>query len=328
MLVFNIQHFSVHDGDGIRTVIFLKGCPLRCAWCHNPEGIGMKAELSYDAGLCSGCRICEVVCPKKAHVFRDMRKDENALKRADDCSKPASESIPAPESPDTAPLHIFLRERCVSCGKCADACPSGAVELIGREYSVEELLREVKKDAVFYGDDGGVTVSGGEPFAQADNLIELLKALKDSGYNTAVETSGLTSPENIRRAAAYTDSFLYDCKLIDNARHLEYTGAGNQLILSNLSILDELGAKVTLRCPIIPSVNDNVKHITALAELIRTHASIKSAELEPYHPTGLRKYPLVGRSAGYDRMTGADAEKCRSLLAILHEKSGKPVKLS
>ena len=137
MLVFNIQHFSTHDGPGIRTVIFMKGCPLSCAWCHNPEGKGFYPELSFDAARCVGCQKCGI-CPNGAHSFDGV--------------------------------HVLDRTKCVVCGKCAEVCPVGALEVIGREYSVGELLREVGKDDIFYGDDGGVTISGGEPFAQADSL--------------------------------------------------------------------------------------------------------------------------------------------------------------
>ena len=278
MLVFNIQHFSTHDGPGIRTVIFMKGCPLSCAWCHNPEGKGFYPELSFDAARCVGCRKCGI-CPNGAHVFDGV--------------------------------HVLDRTKCVVCGKCAGVCPVGALEVIGREYSTEELLGEVGKDAVFYGNDGGVTISGGEPFAQGGELIELLKALKAAGYNTAVETSGCASPENLKMAAEFCDLFLYDLKSGEKSR--EYVGADFGKLISGLSVLDEAGAKVRLRCPIIPGVNDGIGHIRLIAETADSHPSVKSVELEPYHPLGLRKYRNIGSEAAYQY----DRKLCPETLAEL-----------
>jgi len=164
-ILFNIQHFSLHDGPGIRTVLFFKGCVLNCIWCHNPEGKNAKTTLSYLKEKCVSCGKCAYVCPADAHQFEEE--------------------------------HKLLRQNCISCGRCADACSFGALEMLGREYTIDEILNEAKKERIYYGDNGGVTVSGGEPFGQYDALITGLKALKEKEYHICIETSGYTSPERI-----------------------------------------------------------------------------------------------------------------------------------
>ena len=293
MLVFNIQHFSTHDGPGIRTVIFLKGCPLRCAWCHNPEGMAFEPEVGYDERRCVRCGAC-TVCPAGAHRLSDG-------------------------------VHLFDRQRCRGCGRCAEVCPTAALEQLGREYTAEELCREAARDAAFYGTDGGVTVSGGEPFAQFEGLLELLRTLRQAGYSTAVETSGFTTPERLRETAAYTDLFLYDCKLTDTAAHRRYTGVGNEAVLSNLAVLDELGAEAVLRCPIIPGVNDTPEHIRAVGAIADAHPSVRAVEPEPYHPLGLRKYASVGRTAGFTLAEKLPADTLDALRVLLHSVTVKNV---
>ena len=288
MLVFNIQHFSTHDGPGIRTVIFMKGCPLSCAWCHNPEGKGFSPEISFDAARCVLCGRC-AVCPVKAHSFDG--------------------------------INTFDRTKCTVCGKCAEVCPTGALEIVGREYTVDEILREVGRDAVFYGEDGGVTVSGGEPFADAESMISLLMALKAAGYNTAVETSGIASAKNLRSSAAYCDLFLYDLKLSEKSR--EYVGVDSGELLSGLGVLDEVSARVRLRCPIIPGVNDNPEHIAFIAMTADSHASVESIELEPYHPLGLRKYKNLGVDAAFRHEKKLAPEKLTELLTELRKLTKK-----
>ena len=282
MLVFNIQHFSTHDGPGLRTVIFFKGCPLNCAWCHNPEGKGFLPELSFDAARCIGCRKC-AVCPEQAHEF--------------------------------APTHIFKREKCSLCGKCVSVCPAGALEIIGKDYTVDALLQEVKKDAVFYGAEGGVTLSGGEPFAQFEGMMELLPALKNAGFHTAIETSGCVSPEQLEQAANHTDLFLYDFKLADELCKT-YIGVAPEKLLAGLAVLDRSDASVLLRCPIVPDINDNDRHLAAIALTANEHSCVKAVELEPYHPLGLRKYACVGSRAAYTR----NEKMNREVLAAMTKK--------
>ena len=282
MLVFNIQHFSTYDGPGLRTVIFFKGCPLNCAWCHNPEGKGFLPELSFDAARCIGCRKC-AVCPEQAHEF--------------------------------APTHIFKREKCSLCGKCVSVCPTGALEIIGKDYTVDALLQEVKKDAVFYGAEGGVTLSGGEPFAQPEGLMELLPALKRAGIHTAIETSGCVSSEQLEQAAKHTDLFLYDFKLADELCK-PYIGVAPEKLLAGLAVLDRSDASVLLRCPIVPDINDNDRHLAAIALTANEHSCVKAVELEPYHPLGLRKYACVGSRAAYTR----NEKMNREVLAAMTKK--------
>ena len=211
--IFNIQHFSVNDGPGIRTVVFFKGCPLDCRWCHNPESKSVKKELSFLKDKCIMCGKCIKVCVQNVHSF-----DGN--------------------------LHIINRDRCVFCKSCVDICVTSALEIFGKEYTVEDVMMEIEKDDIFFGDDGGVTFSGGEPFMQFDFLYELLKSCKQKGYSTCIETSGSTKTENILKAAEYTDYFLFDCKETNAENHKIYTGADNKLILKNLEALSEVKSAV------------------------------------------------------------------------------------
>ena len=238
--------------------------------------------MSFDAARCIGCRKC-AVCPEQAHEF--------------------------------APTHIFKREKCSLCGKCVSVCPAGALEIIGKDYTVDALLQEVKKDAVFYGAEGGVTLSGGEPFAQPEGLMELLPTLKRAGIHTAIETSGCVSPEQLEQAAKHTDLFLYDFKLADGLCKT-YIGVAPEKMLAGLAVLDRSDASVLLRCPIVPDINDNDRHLAAIALTANEHSCVKAVELEPYHPLGLRKYACVGSRAAYTR----NEKMNREVLAAMTKK--------
>ncbi len=265
-VLFNIQHFSIHDGYGIRTILFFKGCPLRCHWCHNPEGQPLHKTLSYTEERCALCGKCISVCPSGAHVFEGNK-------------------------------HILLRERCIGCQACADVCPYGALESFGREYSVEEILREVGRDRAYYGEDGGVTISGGEPFTQFSALIDVLKSLKENGYHTCIETSGYTSEERIRQANEYTDLFLYDVKCVDSDKHRKYTGVDNKVILDNLKWLLSTGKPVWVRIPIIPTFNDTEEDMLKIKSLLDSYGVPERIELLPYHAMGEHKYAAIGKDA-------------------------------
>ena len=294
-LIFNVQHFSLNDGPGIRTVIFLKGCPLNCAWCHNPESKASKPQLFFYAQKCLNCRACVAVCPQGVHSF-----DEDGA-------------------------HAMARERCNGCGACTAACSYGALESVGRLWTVDEVLREIAKDDLFFGDDGGVTLSGGEPFYQADFLFSLLCALKAKGYSVCVETSGFTASEDLQRCAPYVDCFLYDCKATDADTHKRYVGVDNAPILHNLRLLDALGAKVVLRCPIIPHVNDRDEHFRAIAKLAETHSCIQSVELLPYHPMGLGKCGQLGETSAYTEPAFLDKATVQGYADRIASMTGKPV---
>ena len=262
--IFNIQHFSVNDGPGIRTVVFFKGCPLDCRWCHNPESKSEKKELSFLKDKCIMCGKCIKVCAHNVHSF-----DGN--------------------------LHIIDRDRCVFCKSCVDICVTSALEIFGKEYTAEDVMTEIEKVDIFFGDDGGVTFSGGEPFMQFDFLYELLKSCKHKGYSTCIETSGFTKTENIIKAAEYTDYFLFDCKETNAENHKIYTGADNRQILKNLEALNEIKSAVILRCPIIPGCNDRKEHFEGIAAIAEQYENILRVELEPYHSLGERKNVALGR---------------------------------
>ena len=264
-VLFNIQHFSIHDGYGIRTILFFKGCPLSCRWCHNPEGQSLKKTLSYVEAQCALCGKCLSVCPAGAHVFEGNQ-------------------------------HILLRERCIGCQACADVCSFGALESFGKEYSIDEIIREVGRDRAYYGESGGVTISGGEPFTQFSALIDVLKALKENGYHTCIETSGYTSAERIRQAYEYTDLFLYDVKCIDSDKHRKYTGVDNQMILDNLRWLLTTGKRVWVRIPIIPTFNDTEKEMLRIKSLLDSYGAPERIELLPYHAMGEHKYAAIGKT--------------------------------
>ncbi len=258
-LIFNVQKFCVNDGPGIRTTVFFKGCPLRCKWCHNPESHLCKPELFYDAEKCVGCARCSEVCPKKAHTFEDIHKINN--------------------------------QECISCGACADECSAGAIELIGKKMTAQEIIDEVLKDKVFYDDSGGgITLSGGEPLMQFDFAFDLLRQAKQNGIHTCVETCGYSDTKNLKKIAEFTDIFLFDWKITDNILHKKYTGVSNKPILDNLKMLDSMGAKIILRCPIIPNLNDNEEHFSCIADIANSNKNIFAIEVEPYHFLGNHKY--------------------------------------
>ncbi len=266
-LVFNIQKYSVQDGPGIRTTVFLKGCPLRCAWCHNPEGISSKPEIISVQGRCIGCGECRLACPSGA-------------------SAPGEGALP------------LRSETCVLCGACVEACPTGARQLVGRQISVPELLETVLRDRIFYEDSGGgVTFSGGEPVSQPEFLRECLLACRAQGLHTAVDTCGLVPTADLLAIAGVTDLFLYDLKLMDEARHREYTGVPNGLILGNLKALGRVHANIWLRVPVVPGLNDAPADLQATARFAATIPGVRQVNVLPFHRTGLSKAARLGQSS-------------------------------
>lgn len=263
--IFNIQKFCVNDGPGIRTTVFLKGCPLRCIWCHNPESKKTAQEMFYNAQKCVKCGRCAKACDKVCHEFSDD-------------------------------VHLYDREKCAVCGKCAEVCPTEALETAGYEISVGDALRDVLKDKVFYDNSGGgMTVSGGEPMLQFDFTLSLMKAAKEAGLHTCMETCGYAPEERYREIAPYVDIFLFDYKITDPEKHRECTGVTNELILSNLRMLDGAGSRIILRCPIIPTVNDTEEHLSAIANLANSLSNVLEINIEPYHPLGSGKSEMLGR---------------------------------
>lgn len=308
-LVFNIQRFSVYDGPGIRTVVFLKGCPLRCLWCHNPEGISSVPQLLTDPQKCIQCGEC-AVCPNGAHLFG-----------------PVADSISnGPEQGQT--LHEFIREKCIGCGQCAAVCPTGALTLAGTEKTAREVIDEVLKDKAFFNESGGgLTLSGGEPLFQPAFCEELLRLAKKEGLHTCMETSGFASKDTLLRVSKWIDLFLYDFKVSEEALHQKTTGVPLSVILDNLRALNSNGKEIMLRCPIIPSINDHASHIQAIASLTFEFDCIREVHLEPYHALGISKSERLGQEPAFvmPDKTGVDI---KTLCAQLQELANCSVKIS
>lgn len=293
-LIFDIQKFCIHDGPGIRTTVFLKGCPLNCAWCHNPESKQLKSELLYTARICVSCGACVDACPEHAHGI------ENAA-------------------------HTVDFSLCRACGRCTEVCPTGALALTGKEMTAEAVMEEVLRDRAFYeASGGGLTLSGGELFSQFDFALSLLTLAKEHGLHTCAETCGFAEAEKLRRLAPLVDLFLYDWKCTDPALHRQYTGADNQRILENLRVLNEIGASVVLRCPIIPDVNDNEGHFSGIAELASCLDCVTAVEIEPYHALGTDKAGRLGKEA--PRFPVPTPTQIQEWLAEIQRKTDVPVR--
>ena len=262
--VFDIQRFSIHDGPGIRTVVFLKGCPLRCAWCHNPESWAPGMQISWTHALCTGCGVCVAVCPVGAHTME-------------------------------AGVHRYDRARCAACGQCAEACPSLALEQSGRLMTVAESLAPVFADKEFFDESGGgLTVSGGEPLMQADFTAALLAGSRAAGIHTAVETSGAGRPQDLELVARQADLVLYDIKAAP-ADYRRLTGIGYEIPASNLNLIKQAGCELWLRFPLIPAVNDSQLNFENMARLVGEYQPAR-VEIVPYHRLGVEKRQRMGIS--------------------------------
>ncbi|MDH2894589.1 MULTISPECIES: glycyl-radical enzyme activating protein [Rahnella] len=262
-VLFNIQRYSLHDGPGIRTIPFFKGCPLSCKWCSNPESQHPKPELIFKKSDCIRCGKCIEACKQQALSV------SNAF--------------------------FIDRERCIQCGKCTQVCPTQALEMKGKRMTVADVMRELQKEENLYRrSGGGITLSGGEPLAQPAFARELLKACKEKGWHTAMETTGFTTPEVIADVFPYVDLALTDIKAINPAIHLANTGIENSQILENLLRISFL-TKTIVRIPVIPGVNDNPEEIHNIAEFARLMSNVDTLHLLPYHSFGENKYGLLGR---------------------------------
>lgn len=261
-IVFDIQRFSLHDGPGIRTIVFLKGCPLSCQWCSNPESQGMGSVVMYKQEDCLHCGRCIAACKLKA-----ISLEQKAF---------------------------INREICTGCGECVNACPSGALVLKGKAMTVQQVVKELKKDATTYRrSGGGITLSGGEPLVQHTFASELLKACKAQGWDIAIETTGCGSEEAIEQVIPYVDTVLLDIKHMDPEKHKTYTGISNEGILKNAQMISRISNTV-VRVPVIPGFNYSKEELEAIAEFSKTLRGVRTIHLLPYHTFGENKYGLLG----------------------------------
>lgn len=255
-MIFAIKRFETHDGDGIRTTLFFKGCPLRCKWCHNPESISQAQQIAFFSELCINCGGCASLC------------EANTIEGSQ---------------------HVFKREKCTLCGKCTNFCPKGAFVIYGNEAKPQEIAEELLKDEIFFkGSKGGVTFSGGEPLYQVDLCVEIAKILKGHGINIAIDTCGFVSKAAFDKILPYVDMFLYDIKAYDNDTHIKCTGRPNQQILENLQYLDDLGKEIEIRIPYVPGYNDD--QIELIAKFLSKLKHIKRIRVLPYHNYADEKY--------------------------------------
>ena len=295
-LIFNIQHYSIHDGPGIRTTVFLKGCPLRCVWCHNPESWSPNKEIGYTASKCIGCGICVDACKMGCHTFYDNK-------------------------------HCYNRTNCILCGDCVDKC-IGAMEWIGHRMVCEEVMRDINRDSQFYENSGGgITISGGEPLAQAEFCMDLLKSCKMNSFTTCLQTSGYAEEKTIIKTMHYVDFFLFDYKDSNQARHRRNTGVDSALILSNLKLLDRYGAKTILRCPIIPNYNLDDEHVNGIIRLVSGLGNIIEIGLEPYHPLGSLKAEIFGGQYTVHDAAVPSAENMSEIMRRIQTKVSVPVRI-
>lgn len=265
MLVFDIKRYAINDGPGIRITIFMKGCPLSCVWCHNPEGLSVGKEKLYTKKKCIGCRTCVEACPSQALVL-------------------------------TAEGIVTDTGRCTLCGMCAEVCPSLAMEISGREYSTTELMKEIEKETLFMDrSEGGVTFCGGEPLMHPAELLELLKCCGRQGIHRVVDTTLFARPEVVKEVMAHNELFLVDLKHMDSAKHKQYCGVPNELILSNLRMVAEAGKEFYIRIPLIEGVNADEENITRSAEFLSSLPwSRKTVNLLLYHDIGKGKHEKLG----------------------------------
>jgi len=279
--VFNIQRCSIHDGPGIRTTVFIKGCPLRCDWCHNPESLDGAPEVVINEKKCTSCGACIEVCPES--------NGERPARGAD-----------------------WDDGTCRHCGACAEACPSESRELIGEPRAVADLVAEVERDRPFFeSSGGGVTFSGGEPLCYPTFLTACLEACREKGLHTAVDTSGFASKKVVSDIARLADVLLYDLKHMDSVAHKRHTGVDNKRILENLQAVSQDGAEIWIRFPLIPGFNDDEENLEAMASFIGALPNDHPLFVLPYHPTGIDKYRRLGKDApdvDYQKPSDEDLE--------------------
>ncbi len=285
--IFAVKRYALHDGPNIRTTVFFKGCPLACAWCHNPEGIAFASRIITIPSKCIGCGECLAVCPAAA-----LELHPEGIRRND--------------------------EACIACGRCVEVCPALAHESTGRVVDTAQLLTEINKDRPFFDQSGGgVTISGGEPLAQPEALLALLHGCAGLGIHRVVDTSGFAATETLLEVAALTDLFLFDLKHMDNSEHQRYTGVGNELILHNLAVLASSGAAIRIRIPLLAGVNDGPDNIAATAEFLADCRGVQGVDLLPFHSSAKAKYRKLNQNFPAGEMSAPPRERLDAIAASL-----------
>jgi len=293
-VIFNVMRYSVHDGPGIRTTVFFKGCPLSCKWCHNPESIEQKPQRVFNAKKCIKCGHCGAVrkkyfttegcCPLDSLEFHGGKEGFHI------------------KTPCSSVVNSYLLDT------SSDNCPTGARETLGYEITLADLMKELNKDLLFYEQsNGGVTFSGGEPLYQAEFLLEALNACKEDYINTAIDTSGFCDAEAILKASEMVNYFLYDIKFIDSEKHEKYCGSSNEIVLKNLKSISQARAKILIRIPVIPAINDDLKEMKGIFEFIKGIKNIETVHLLPYHNIQTDKYNRIGKKYELPEISGDES---------------------
>lgn len=296
-LITHIQRFSLHDGPGIRSTVFLKGCQLRCAWCHNPETMRPQPELQVFPMLCIGCGACVLACPAAAHTL-------------------------------TAAGHQFDRARCTGCGACAAECFAGALVSVGKRVTPDEILQEVRQDRAFYAESGGgVTLSGGEPLFQREFTLEVLCRCRAEGMHTAIETNLIAPWTHYQEVLPHVDLVMCDIKFADAARHQQATGVLNERVLENIRHLAATGLPVIVRTPVVPGYTDTMAEIAAIAKIIAGLPNVQYYELLPFHPLGAGKYHSLDMPCTCEGLSTPTPETM-STLAEIAKRAGIAVRVA
>lgn len=290
--IFNVQKYNMYDGPGVRTLIFFQGCPLRCKWCANPEGLEKRFRVMFKSNNCIDCNRCKDVCPVEIHGV--SMNNTHTIDRT---------------------------KQCIGCRKCENICNQEALKIVGEDKKISELLKIIEEDRIFYEmSGGGVTLGGGEVLMQPEAAINLLMACKNVGLNTAIETCGYTTLEVIEKASEYVDLFLFDIKQIDSDKHFHWTGVRNEKILENLKYLLENRANVEIRVPLIKDVNTDLKDIESLIKFLlpyKDYKNLKGVDLLPYHKMGVNKYEQLGMDyemKGEFQLTNDELDQIESLI--------------
>lgn len=286
-VIFNIQKFSLHDGPGIRTIVFFKGCHMSCLWCSNPESQEVAPQIMFNKNLCTKCGRCQSVC-------ENLAIDMNSSYRID-------------------------KSKCIKCKKCVESCLNGALVLEGKEQRVEDIIKELKKDSVHYRrSNGGITLSGGEALLQPDFAAELLKECKSYGWHTAIETAMHVNSEAVKKVIPYIDLAMIDIKSMNNEMHKKFTGVGNNIILENIKLSDELSKEIIIRVPIIEGFNADLKSIREIVQFSKSLTKLKRIDLLPYHNYGESKYEASGKEYLLRESKTPSEDKMKTLKSLVN----------